>query len=320
MKLIITGSIAFDTLMSFPGKFSDHLLANKLDRISVSFLVDTLTKQRGGCAANIAYNLALLEEHPCLVGTVGRDFTEYSRILEKIGVDTSGVRVIEDDYTASFYANTDEDGNQIASFYTGAMRFARDISLRDIEGLDNGLIIISPNDPDAMKKTAKECQKMNLPYIYDPGQQIVRLTGEDLRKGIKGARVLILNEYELEMLKNKTGISDNNLLECCETFVVTLGDKGSVIHHREGSLNIPVVKPVKIIDPTGVGDAFRAGLMKGISHNLSWHTTGRMGSLAAAYVLETDGPQNHSYTLKQFVKRYGDIFGESEEIRRMVKN
>ena len=304
--------------MSFTGNFSEHLLPDQLDRISVSFLVDSLVRQNGGCAANISYSLALLGEHPTLFGTVGKDFREYGLFLKNVGVDTSKIRSIENEYTASFFANTDQKGNQIASFYTGAMQHAKELSIRDITDEPIDLLIISPNDPKAMVSYVKECKELQIPYIFDPSQQIVSLTGEELKYGTQGARILILNDYELEMFKKKTGIFDDHLPYLVEVVIITHGEKGSVIRTGNKTIRIPVVPPKQTLDPTGVGDAYRAGLIKGLINRLSWETIGRMGSLAAAYVLETKGPQSHQYDLRRFIERYCSVFGESEEIREMV--
>ncbi len=319
MKLIVTGSIAFDYLMSFPGKFSDHFLTDKLDSISVSFLVDSLNKRKGGCAANIAYNLSLLGESPLLVGTAGKDFGEYRAALEKAGVDTSGVKIINEEYTASFFANSDQDGNQIASFYPGAMKFAKDISLKELELDSETLVIISPNDPEAMVRYTKECQGMHIPFIYDPGQQIVVLKRDVLREGIRGAKVFILNDYEFEMFRKKTNLELEKILEFSEIVIITRGRNGSIIHTRKSTIEIPVVPPLRVLDPTGVGDAYRAGFVKGLIHGFSLEIAGRMGSLAATYVLETEGPQSHSYDLKEFVERYCHVFGKSEEGGKLLK-
>jgi adenosine kinase len=321
LKIVVTGSIAFDTLMQFPGKFSEQFIADKLDTISVSFLVDTMRKQRGGCGPNIAYSLALLGEKPLLVATAGMDFAEYRGVLNGAGVDTSGVKEIADVYTASFFANTDQAGNQICSFYTGAMRFAKEHSLKPFlagAGKD-ALVIVSPNDPEAMIRYPRECRESGTRFIFDPGQQIARLPGEDLASGARGAAVLILNEYEFELLKKKTGMDQASLFSLAETIIVTLGGKGAEIRRKDGIVRIPTAKPKTVSDPTGVGDAFRSGLLKGMSLGFSWETAGRMGSLSAVYVLETDGPQNHHYTLPEFVRRYRENFGESEEIDRLVR-
>jgi adenosine kinase len=318
LQLIITGSIAFDYLMSFPGKFSDHLLADQLDHISVSFLVESLNRRRGGCAANIAYNLALLGEHPLLVGTVGKDFNDYRVALEKVGVDTTAIYEMDNEYTASFFANTDQDGNQISSFYAGAMRFSEKISLKSLKGKTSVLVMISPNDPETMIRYVHDCHDMNLPFIYDPGQQIVRLSGQSLIDGATEAKIVIMNDYEHEMFKKKTGLTIGSLLELSEIVVITKGGHGSHIQTKQGAITIPIAQPEHMIDPTGVGDAYRAGLIKGMVAGLPLDVSGRMGSLAATYVLETDGPQNHTYTIDSFVKRYIHHFGESKDVRRLI--
>jgi adenosine kinase len=320
LKLLVTGSIAYDTLMQFPGKFTDHFIADKLDRISVSFLADSMKKLRGGCGPNIAYSLALLGTRPLLIGTAGQDFQEYREALERAGVDTSGVHEIPDVYTASFFANTDLAGNQICSFYTGAMKFSKEYSLKPFltAAGPHSLAIVAPNDPEAMVRYAEECRRAGVRFIFDPGQQIARLSGDDLREGARKAMVLIVNEYELEMFRKKTELDEGGLFTLTDLVIVTLGARGSEIRTREGTLHIPAARPKKVLDPTGVGDAFRSGLMRGISLGLSWETSGRMGSLAAAYVIETEGPQNHQYAVPEFVDRYVRNFGESEEIRKLA--
>lgn len=311
MKVVLSGSIAFDYLMSFPGKFSDHFMPDKLDRISVSFLVDSLKKQKGGCAANIAYSLALLEESPLLLGAVGEDFSEYRGQLEEAGVNTAGAVEFSKTYTASFFANTDQSGNQISSFYTGAMQYAKALSVREwVSDPKESLVVVSPNDPEAMKKHTLECQDLGVPYIYDPSQQIVRLEGKTLKECADGAKILIFNEYELELFKKKTGLNEKDLLGLAETVIVTLGDQGSVIYTDKEKVEVPVARPDQINDPTGVGDAFRAGLIKGLILGLPWEDTGRIASMAAAYVLETDGPQNHHYSWEQFKERYHSVFSD----------
>lgn len=319
MKLIVTGSIAYDYLMTFPGQFKEQFIADKLDRISVSFLVDTMKQHPGGCGANIAYNLALLGEIPLLIGSAGCDFKAYRQQLDKTGVDTSGVLIRDDVYTASFFANTDQDGNQICSFYTGAMQFARNIHLQPYLEKHSTLTIVSPNDPGAMMNAAEACRESGSDFIYDPGQQVARLDGDALRKGVRGAKMLILNEYEHEMFLKKTGISDDTILEYAEILIITLGDRGALIRTDGKRTEIPVASPNQILDPTGVGDAFRAGLMKGMKHGLSWETSGRIGSLAAAYVLEVEGTQSHQYTLDGFISRFLDTFGPSNEIESLRK-
>jgi adenosine kinase len=318
LNIVVAGSIAFDYLMSFPGNFSEHFLPDKLDRISVSFLVDSMKKRNGGVGANIAYNLALLGERPLLFSVAGKDFGAYRDDLERVGIDVSGIRECPEEYTASCFVSTDRSENQIVSFYTGAMRFAKDFSLKDLDLKKTDLVLVSPNDPEAIKKYAAECRDMGIPYIFDPGQQTVCLTGEELREGADGATVFILNEYELEMFRNKTGLDEAAMQELAKTVIVTFGKHGSEIRTGQGKFRIPAVGPDRVLDPTGVGDAYRAGLVKGMAHHLSWETAGRMGSLAAAYVLETDGPQSHAYDLQMFIDRYCSVFGESEEMRRLV--
>ncbi len=323
MKVIVTGSIAFDTLMQFPGMFSEHFIPEKLNAISVSFLVDSMKKQRGGCGANIAYSLALLGAKPLLAGTAGEDFGEYRAWLERAGVDTSGVREIPGVYTASFFANTDRAGSQICSFYTGAMQYAKGHALKPFlsaAGKD-ALVIIAPNDPMAMLGYAEECRASGVRFLFDPSQQIARLSGDELLSSARGSHILIMNEYELEMFKKKTGCGDAALFDFAETVIVTLAERGAEIRTKEsgGTVHkIPAVKPNRVLDPTGVGDAFRAGLVRGLGLGLSWETAGRMGSLAAAYVLETDGPQSHRYTVPEFVRRYRENFGDSLEIEKRI--
>ena len=318
MDIIVSGSIAFDYLMHFPGLFSEYLLAEKLDRISVSFLVDNLNKRRGGVAANIAYSLALLGEKPVLCGAVGNDFGPYREWLENAGVDTRGAVEFPEMYTASFFANTDRSGNQISSFYSGAMQLAGKIKLGSvIQHAGQTLVVISPNDPGAMIRYVDECIKKKIPYVFDPSQQVVLLGGDDLMRGAEGAQMMILNEYELEIFLKKTAASQEKIAALAGTLVVTLGDKGARIHAGDRMISIPAVAPKKILDPTGVGDAFRAGLLKGLALGLPWEAAGRMGSLAAAYVLETEGPQSHHYTYREFVHRYCTEFGDCDALKGM---
>ncbi len=311
MNIVITGSIAYDYLMSFPGNFLDHIKPDRIQKVSLSFLVDQMVKNRGGCAPNIAYTLALLGEHPMVMGTVGQDFEDYRLWLESNGVDTSGIKVIPEVFTASFFATTDENQNQIASFYTGAMAYARTLSFRDL-GQSVDLTIISPNDPEAMDKYPAECRELGIPYIYDPSQQIVRTDPESLRKGVHGADILIVNDYEYELLKDHTAMTDQQIRQAVkQAVIITMGEEGAVVWADE-KIKIPAVTPDQILDPTGVGDAFRAGLIKGLALDLPWAAAGRLGSLAATYVLETNSAQAHHYTLDTFIKRYISVFGEDE--------
>lgn len=319
MTIVCTGSIAYDYLMSFPGHFREHILPEHLDKISVSFLVDTMVRQRGGTAPNIAYTLALLGEKPYLMGTVGEDFSEYRTWLESKGVDTSFVPVITGKFTASFFANTDRGNAQICSFYPGAMSHASELSLLSMDRSPD-LVIISPNDPLAMDQYVKECSANKIPYLYDPGQQVVRSDPAELRRGVEGAHSLFVNEYEFELLQKHTGLSLNDILDHTAYLVVTLGERGAAIYTGGTKYIVPAVPPDRILDPTGVGDAFRGGFVRGVRLGLDWETCGRMGSLAASYCLETRGPQEHSYTPADFVARYRRYFDDRGALDRLLKS
>jgi adenosine kinase len=293
--------------MSFPGKFTEHFLPEHINRVSLSFLVDTMDKRRGGCAPNIAYTLALLGERPRLMATAGEDFGEYRAWLEAAGVDTSLAKQIDGKFCASFFCSTDVDNNQIASFYTGAMADAGQLSFWTAR--DCGLAIISPNDPGAMVQYAEECRTLNIPFIFDPGQQCARMSGDELRDGVTGATLVIVNDYELELLRQKTGLDEADLLTLGKALVVTRGEHGSSVLTRDGRLDVSAVSPERIVDPTGVGDAFRGGLMKGMALRLPYETCARMGSVAATYALEHLGGQSHAYSWEEFKRRYEAHFG-----------
>ena len=308
MKLVVTGSVAYDYLMSFPGKFTEHFLAEHMQRVSLSFLVDSMDKRRGGCAPNIAYTLALLGERPLLLATAGEDFGEYRQWLEAAGIDTSGVLQIDGKFCASFFCSTDQDNNQIASFYTGAMADAGQLSFRTIGHVD--LAIISPNDPGAMIQYAEECRTLRIPFIFDPGQQCARMSGDELREGVHGATIVIVNDYELQLLRQKTGLDEAAIIEQAHALIVTRGEHGSTVVTRTGRCDVNAVSPHRIVDPTGVGDAFRGGLMKGIALGYPYDVACRIGSVAATYALEHLGGQSHAYTWSEFVERYVEHFGE----------
>ncbi|MCD6290509.1 MAG: carbohydrate kinase family protein [Anaerolineae bacterium] len=280
--------------------------------------MDSIIRQRGGCAPNIAYSLRLLGQHPYIMATAGQDFGDYRRWLEEHDIDTSGIRVYEDDFTASFFVNTDLDGNQIASFYTGAMRRAAELSFHDLEIRHIALAVISPNDPAAMVKYARECKELGIPYLYDPSQQIIRLSGADLVEGARGARLLIVNEYESEMFKHKAELDDDAFFALAQTTIVTRGGQGSIIVDGDRRIEIPAAQPLRIAEPTGVGDAYRSGVIAGMLAGFSWDVAGRIGSLAAAYVLEQYGTQSHHYTLEEFAERYERAFGQALPWKRLI--
>jgi adenosine kinase len=307
MKIVVTGSIAFDYLMSFPGKFTDHILPEHINRVSLSFLVDSMDKRRGGCAPNIAYTLALLGERPHLMATAGEDFSDYRRWLEAAGVDTSLVKEVAGKFTASFFCSTDTENNQIASFYTGAMANAAELSFRTVG--DCGLAIIAPNDPEAMLQYADECRALGVRFIFDPGQQCARLTGDELKHGLRGAEILICNDYEFELIREKTGLSDAGLLSEVRVLVVTRGEKGATITAGGRAVDVSAVMPEREADPTGVGDAYRGGFMKGLARNADYVTCARLGSVAATYALEHLGGSSHSYSWAEFADRYEQHFG-----------
>ena len=307
MKLIVTGSIAFDYLMSFPGKFTEHILPEHLQRVSLSFLVDSMDKRRGGCAPNIAYTLALLGERPYLMATAGQDFADYDAWLRRAGVDTSLVLHVPDKFTASFFCSTDTENNQIASFYTGAMGNAAELSFRTID--DPGLVIIAPNEPGAMVQYAEECRTLGIPFIFDPGQQCARMSGDELRDGISGARLVICNDYEFELVRQKTGMGEDGVLERAQALVITRGEEGCSLYEKGTRVDVKAIAPYRIVDPTGVGDAFRGGFMKGMAAGAPYTACAQLGSVAATYALEHLGGQSHAYTMKEFGDRYAEHFG-----------
>lgn len=310
MDIIITGSIAYDYLMRFPGRFTDHFIQDKLHQVSLSFLVDDMTKHWGGVAANIAFSMALLGMRPKLMGTVGRDFADYRKWLEDVGVDTSTVRQLDDVFTASFFVNTDLDNNQIASFYAGAMGHARNFALADVHDGSPDLVVISPNDPLAMLQLTDECRQRGIRFVYDPSQQVPRLNGDELYNSMKGAYAMIVNAYEAEVIASKTGHSIDDLRSMIEILVITQGKDGSHIYLNGDLLTIPAFPVEQIKDPTGAGDAYRAGFLRGLASGWPVKLAGQVGALCATYVLEQVGTQNHRYTLPEFVTRFRTHFDD----------
>jgi adenosine kinase len=316
MNIFISGSVAYDYLMTFPGLFHEQILPERLKSISLSFLVDKMTRQRGGIAPNIAYTMALLGEKPNLFATVGEDFEEYRAWLEKFGVNTEWAKVVPGKYTASFFATTDNINAQIASFYPGAMADAAELSLKELKQKPD-LVIISPTDPSAMMKHAAECRELQIPYLYDPSQQILRLEGEELVRDMKGAHFLFVNDYEIGLICKKTGLDMNQILEMVDIIIVTKGAEGANIYTNGSDVHIPVFKEERIIDPTGVGDAFRGGFLAGYAHGWTLDFCARMGSLAAAYCLEQNGTQNHHYTKAEFITRFRENFDDEGKLNSL---
>ena len=322
-RIVVTGSVAFDYLMTFPGKFVEHLLPDKMSRLSVSFLVDEMRRVPGGCGPNIAYGLALFGERPVLLATAGDDAAAYRDRLERDGVDVSAMRLEPDLFTASFFVSTDLDQNQLASFYTGAMARARELTIRSLDPATAAFVVISPNDPEAMASYARECREFEIPFLYDPSQQVTRMSAEEMREGFRGAAILIVNDYELGILGRKTGLTPEQLTEEVPVFIATHGPDGSTIHAPDGRggravHEIPAARVEgKAVDPTGVGDQYRAGLLRGLRMGVPWPVAGRIGSVAAVFGLEALGPQPPRYSPADFVARYRRNFGDTPELERL---
>jgi adenosine kinase len=318
-RIAVTGSVAYDYLMTFPGKFLDVVVPDRMHRLSVSFLVDEMRRVRGGVAPNIAYSLALLGERPLVVAAGGIDAADYREWLASEGVDVSGFRIFEDVFTASFFVSTDVEQNQIATFYAGAMKKAGELPLRLFDPASIGLAVISPNDPSAMDAYARECRDLGIPFLYDPSQQVARLSAEDLLTGLDGAEILVGNEYEFGIVEKKTGLSESEILSRVPVVIVTRGAGGSTIALRGGTAENPDgavtyrIPPARLradaLDPTGVGDAFRAGLLAARRRGLPWEVAGRAGSVAAVFALETLGSQPRRYSRAGFIARYAENFG-----------
>lgn len=318
MDILLTGSVAFDYLMAFPGFFKEQILPERLEKISLSFLVDSMSRQRGGVAPNIAYTMALLGERPRIMATVGEDFGEYRAFLEGVGVDTSLMEVIPGMFTASFFATTDRANAQIASFYPGAMGEAARQSITNVSPRPD-LVVVSPNAPDAMTKFAAECRDLGIPYLYDPSQQVLRLEGRELARDMEGAYFLFCNDYEFGLICKKTGWNLEQILRHVRVVVVTRGKDGADLYTDSEHVFIPTVPERQVVDPTGVGDAFRGGFLVGYSHGFDWKLCGEIGSLAAVYCLEQKGPQAHSYTPAEFVERFRQHFDDGGRLDVLLK-
>ncbi len=313
MQIAVTGSIATDHLMTFPGKFSDSLMADKLDKVSLSFLVDELEIRRGGVAANIAFGMGCLGLHPLLVAAVGPDFADYRSWLERHGVDTGSVHVSDVRHTARFICTTDQEQNQIASFYPGAMSEARLIELKPVADRAGGLdlVLIGANDPEGMARHTQECRQRGYPFAADPSQQLARMDGAEIRELVEGAAYLFTNEYEAALTESKSGWSSDDVLKRVDVRVTTLGKAGARIE-RAGEAAVTVTCPEEALkaDPTGVGDAFRAGFLAGVAWGLTHERSAQVGSLLATYVIETVGTQEYSLAQRAFLNRLARTYGD----------
>ena len=312
MPVLVSGSIATDHLMHFPGKFGEQLLAEHLDRVSLSFLVDDLVVRRGGVAPNIAFGMAKLGEAPVLIGAAGRDFGDYRAWLERNGVDCASVYISAQHHTARFVCTTDEDMCQIASFYAGAMSEARNIELAPaVERTGADLVLISADDPGAMTRHSAECRDLGYRFAADPSQQIARMSGDELRDLVEGASLLFTNDYEKNLLESKTGLSEAQVHERIGVRITTQGKRGvEIVGRGIEPVHVPVARERAKLDPTGVGDGFRAGFLTGRAWGLSWERSAQIGSLLATLVLETVGTQEYLVKPADFADRLAESYGD----------
>ncbi len=308
MTVVCTGSIAYDYILSFKGHFKDHILLDKTHILNLSFLVDNLQKRRGGVAGNYAHNLALLGYPAAVLATAGSDAAEYRDWLVARGIDCRGLRLLDGELSATGFTTTDMDDNQLTGYYGGAMWRAAML------GLDDGppavdAVIIGPNDPGAMKRLVNECRERQIRFVFDPAHQLPMMSAEDVTDGTRGAWIVIGNDYELDLIEQRTSHNEQGLLDLAEMVVTTLGRQGSRITTREGVVEIPSAPPVREVDPTGAGDAYRAGLVAGLLRGLDLPAAGRVASLAATYVVEQVGTIEHDYEPAEFSLRYKEAFG-----------
>ena len=307
--IVVVGSLSFDFIMNFPGYFKDQILPEKIHILNLSFLTEKLNKNFGGTAANIAYNLALLGEKPSILAPAGKDFREYKRFLDKSNINTQYIKVYRNDFTSNYFAIVDKSDNQIGGFYAGVMSKTVNLSLRKIEE-SIGFVVITPTEPKAMVKFAKECQELKIPYLFDPGMQLPRLTKNQVLDGVNGAKILIGNDYEISLLQKKIDWDKKKILSKVKIVVTTLAGKGSLIETKNKRLRVMAAKPRNISDPVGAGDAYRAGFVLGFLKGFDLKTCGQMGSVTAAYTVEKYGTTTHRFTKKQFCVRYKKNFGK----------
>ena len=304
---LICGSIAFDKIMQYHGRFGETLLADQLHRVNVSFLVPTLRTEYGGCAVNIAYNLKLLGGEPLIMGTIGQDGGDYLDRMEHQGLATNAIRTIENAYTAQCFVTADLDGNQINAFHPGAMQFAHENNLADY--LPLRVAIVAPDGRDGMIKHARDCAERGVPFIFDPGQQLPMFSGDELLTFIGQASYLACNDYEFEMVMDRTGLPLQDIAARLDALIVTRGEAGSDIYAGGEHHKIPAVPAASVVDPTGCGDAYRAGLLFGIANDLDWPTTGRLASLLGSIKIAHQGGQNHSFAQQEIADKFEAAFG-----------
>lgn len=307
MNITVTGTLALDYIMDFPGLFSERIMPDAIHKLSLSFLVDKLNRQFGGTAGNIAYTLRLLGGDPFILSSAGTDFALYAKHLAKYKISRKHILLDKKESTSSFFVVTDKNHNQIGSFYIGASRRTPELS---VAAVGEQFVVLAPTVPEAMVKFVSECRKAKLPYMYDPAFQIGVFTPEQLRAGIEGAEILIANDYEMKLLTEKLNLSHEDLRVMVPVLVTTLGDKGAIVETRRESIYIRPAKPKSNLDPTGAGDAFRAGFVCGWLRKLPLATCGQMGAVAAVYTVEKYGTQTHEFTRPEFEKRYEENYGE----------
>ena len=307
MSALICGSFAFDTIMVFQDHFKNHILPDKVHMLNVAFHVPELRREFGGCAPNIAYNLKLLGGHPLPMGTVGKDFSPYADWMDKHGIPRNHVKKIEGSYTAQAFITTDQADNQITAFHPGAMDYAHETSVNDAQGVKIG--IVSPDGRQGMIDHATQFAEAGIPFVFDPGQAMPLFTGDDFKQFIDQASWVCVNDYESQLLQDRTGWSPHEIAERVEALIVTRGGEGSHIYMSGKRLDIPAAKASTIADPTGCGDAYRAGLLYGLMEGLDWEVTGRIAALMGAIKIEHHGTQNHSFTVDDFRHRYSASFG-----------
>jgi adenosine kinase len=307
MTALICGSVAYDNIMVFEDSFKNHILPDKIHMLNVAFLVPKLRREFGGCATNIAYNLKLLGEEPLPMATVGQDYEPYRKRLKELGIKQTHIKQLDNTFTAQAFITTDLSSNQIIAFHPGAMNFSEKNKVADAKNVKIGMV--SPDGRTGMIKHAEQFKKKKIPFIFDPGQGMPMFNGDDLRKFIEQATWVTVNDYEWELLKDRTGWTEQDITSRVDALIITLGGKGSEIHTKEKTYTIPAATPKSVQDPTGCGDAYRAGLLYGLLNKLDWQTTGRIASLMGSIKIEHQGPQNHKFTLEQFKKRYKAAFG-----------